>query len=180
MSARLRDLGRLGRWLLRDERGGMLENISSMSMSWYALFSVFLMNVQLGQGYHQRDMVDHAASVAADTVTKTLCADAEDYGGTPPGEYKGDREKAVNKAVEPLLGLVAPKDACKVKATAAGGGSGGGASAGDGKKEMDVTVSCEIPCSIPLAAQVMCSGSPPHISFEAKQKATATGCDSGK
>ena len=48
-----------------------------------------------------------------------------------------------------------------------------------GKKQMDVSVACEIPCNIPFAAQILCKGSPSHVSFEAKQQATATGCDSG-
>jgi hypothetical protein len=154
-----------------------LENGFSMSTSWYALFSVFLMNVQLGQNYHQRDMVDHAAAVAADTVTKTLCADTKDYGGVPQGQYSGAREKAVKDATSPILDLVAPKNACKVSAKS-GGAAGGSA---DGKKQMDVSVNCEIPCNVPFAAQIMCKGGPgkSHVNFEAKQKATATGCDSG-
>lgn len=156
-----------------------LENGFSMSTSWYALFSVFLMNVQLGQNYHQRDMVDHAAAVAADTVTKTLCADAKDFGGVPQGQYSGAREKAVKEATSPILDLVAPGDACKVSAKSAGGAGVGGGH--DGNKQMDVSVNCEIPCSVPFAAQIMCEGGPgkSHVKFEAKQRATATGCDSG-
>jgi hypothetical protein len=162
--------------LARDDRGGALENLSSTTMSWYVLFSVFLMNVQLGQSHHQRDMVDHAASVAADTVTKTLCADAKDYGGVPEGQYAGARAAAVNQAVEPILGLVAPAGACHVTVKPKGAGAGGD----PGAKEMDVEISCEIPCNVPLAAQVMCQGTPAHVSLDAKQKAVATGCDSGK
>jgi len=158
-----------------------IENGFSMSTSWYALFGVFLMNVQLGQNYHQRDMVDHAAAVAADTTTKTLCADKKDFGGVPQGQFTGAREKAVQDATSPILDLVAPKNACKVsaKSGAAAGASGasGASGADDGKKQMDVSVKCEIPCSVPFAAQLMCKGG--KVSFEAKQKATATGCDSG-
>jgi hypothetical protein len=167
---------RLVRRVLRDDRGGAMENLGSMSISWYVMFSVFLMNVQLGQSYHQRDMVDHAASVAADTVTKTLCADAKDYGGVAPGNYQGARKQAVDDAVSPILGLVAPKDACKLdvknSSTAGGGGD-------PGKKDMSVGIACEIPCRVPFAAQVMCKGSPRHVSFQSKRAATVTGCDSG-
>lgn len=169
-------IGRTFERLARDDRGGAMENLSSTTMSWYVMFSVFLMNVQLGQSYHQRDMVDHATSVAADTVTKTLCADAKDFGGVPLGQYAGDRAKAVNKAVEPILGLVAPKDACRVSVKP----KGGAGAADPANKAMDVEISCEIPCNIPLAAQIMCKGSPAHVSFEAKQTAIATGCDSGE
>lgn len=152
------------------------ENIASTAVSWTTLFSVFMMNVQLGQNYHQRDQVDHAAAVAGDTLTKTLCADAKDYGGVAPGEYAGARKQAVERAVKPLLGLVAPEGACKVNAKSASGGASA-AGADPGRKDMDLSVSCEIPCRIPVAAQVMCRNG--QVSFEAKQKATATGCDSG-
>lgn len=158
--------------LLRDERGGGLENVMSTSVSWFLMFGVFLMNVQLGQSAHQRDMVDHAASVAADTVTKSLCADAKDYGGAPIGTYVGARERAVNASVKPMLDLVAPADACQVRVKPAG------ANTDPGKREMDVDVRCEIPCKVPFAAQVMCEGSPRHVTFQSKQRAVAMGCDS--
>lgn len=169
----------LARLVIRDDRGGALENGFSMSTSWFALFSVFLMNVQLGQNYHQRDMVDHAASVAADSVTKTLCADAKDYGGVPQGQYTGARKKAVDDATKPILGLVAGDSDCKVSASSAGGeGSDLAGVADPGRKPMDVSVRCEIPCKVPFAAQIMC-GAGSKITLESKQKATATGCDSG-
>lgn len=161
--------------LARDDRGGVLENVSSLSVSWYVTFGVFLMNVQLAQSYHQRDMVDHAASVAADTVTKTLCADAKDFGGAPEGQYGGAREAAVKKAIEPILGLVAPPDACRVTVKP----REDAADADPGKKEVDVELACELPCKIPFAAQVMCKGTG-HVSFAAKQRAVAMGCDSGE
>lgn len=162
--------------IVHDDRGGLLENVSSLSLSWFAMFSVFLMNVQLGQSYHQRDLVDHAASVAADTAAKTLCADPKDFDGVARGDYRGARAKAVESAVRPILGLAAMSDACRVTAhpkAATEAASGGGA------KEIEVQVDCEIPCRIPVAAQAMCSGSPARVTFQAKQKAVAMGCDGG-
>lgn len=147
------------------------ENIASTAVSWTCLFSVFMMNVQLAQNYHQRDMVDHATAVAADTVTKTLCADAKDYGNVPPGEYAGARTAAVENAAKPLLELVAPPDACRVNVKASS------ASADPGRKDMDVSVACEIPCRIPIASAAMCRDG--KVSFTAKQSAVVTGCDSG-
>jgi hypothetical protein len=150
----------------------MVETFFSTSVSWTLVFGGFLMMTQLGQNTHQRDVLDHATSVAADTVTKTLCADAKDYGGVPLGTYAGARAQAVTSAVDPLLSLVAPKNACKVnvKPTAAG-------TADPGSRPMDVEIACEIPCKVPFAAQVMCSGWPGHVNFTAKQTAMAMGCD---
>ena len=71
----------------------MIRNLLSMSMSWYVVFGTFLMTMQLGQTAHQRDIVDHATAVGADTLAKTLCADARDYGGTPLGVYAGERAR---------------------------------------------------------------------------------------
>lgn len=162
--------------LARDERGGLLENVSSLSLSWFAMFSVFLMNVQLGQSYHQRDLVDHAASVAADAAAKTLCADPKDFDGVARGDYRGARARAVESAARPILDLAATSDACHVTARPKAAAE---AASGGGTKEIEVQVDCEIPCRIPLAAQAMCSGSPAHVTFQAKQKAVAMGCDGG-
>lgn len=149
-------------------------NVLSTTVSWSVLFGVFLMNVQLTQAAHQRDMVDHATAVAADTVTKTLCASAKDFGGRPEGAYGGARELAVWKATEPLLGLVAPAGACRIRVTPAAA-----VSIDPGAREMNVEVSCDIPCRIPFAAEVMCHGSPSKLSFKGTQRAVAMGCDAG-
>lgn len=147
-----------------------------MSMSWYVVFGVFLMTVQLGQSAHQRDIVDHAASVAADTLTKTLCADARDYGGTPLGTYAGERARAVKAAVDPLLALAAPKDACRIDVRP----NAEAASADPAARPMELAITCTIPCSVPFAAQAMCEGWPGHVTFQAKQTAVAMGCDAGE
>ncbi|MBS2015305.1 MAG: hypothetical protein JST00_20630 [Deltaproteobacteria bacterium] len=148
-------------------------NVLTTTVSWSVLFGVFLMNLELGRAAHQRDMVDHAAAVAADTVTKTLCASAKDYAGMPEGAYGGAREAAVWKAVGPRLDLVAPPGACRIRATPAG------PSLDPGVREMSVEVSCEIPCRIPFAAEIMCHGSPRSLTFKASQRAVAMGCDAG-
>ncbi len=59
------------RELLRDTRGEATTNTLGFALTWFVTFFVFLMNVQLGQLFHRRDVVDHAAAVAADTAKKT-------------------------------------------------------------------------------------------------------------
>lgn len=131
-----------------------------------------MMNMQLGRNYIQRDMVDHATAVAADSTMKTLCADSKDYGGVPLGEYKGARATAIRDSIEPLIGLVSSsRDACKLNVREGAGGTA------PGTRAVEVELRCDFPCNIPIAADLMCSGSPKRVVFVAKRSTVAMGCD---
>src|SRR5882672_5005211 len=116
------------KWSLRverfwkDTRGSAQSNMLSFAPTWFVVFGVFLMNVQLSRNYMQRDMVDHATSVAADTAMKVMCADSQDYGGAAMGEFSGGRAEAIRRSVEPTLHLASShnNDVCKVTATQKG------------------------------------------------------------
>ncbi|WP_394847129.1 hypothetical protein LZC95_06625 [Pendulispora brunnea] len=164
---------------LSDTNGSGISNMFSFAPTWFIVSGVFLMNVQLSRNYMQRDMVDHAAAIAADTAMKTICADARDFGGASQGEFTGGRASAIRASVEPVLGLVAQGQAsalskddqtCKVTARPVHGGI-------PGSRQVEVEVRCEFPCDLPFAAQMMCSGSPRHVTFAAKQTTVAMGCD---
>jgi len=156
---------------LSDTQGSGISNMFSFAPTWFIVSGVFLMNVQLSRNYVQRDMVDHAAAIAADTASKTICADARDFGGAPQGEFTGGRAAAIRASVEPVLGLVSNSNqTCQVTATPKPGST-------PGARETEVEVRCEFPCELPLAAQMMCTGSPRHVTFVAKQKTVAMGCD---
>ena len=68
--------------LWKDTRGEMTTSSLSFALTWFVTFFVFLMNVQLGQLFHRRDVVDHAAAVAADIAKKTYCMTEEDKSAT--------------------------------------------------------------------------------------------------
>lgn len=157
--------------LLRDQRGGAMTTMLSLSPTWLVVFGVFLMNAQLGRNYVQRDVVDHATALAADATTKTLCADASDFGGAPAGQLTGARADAVRASIEPVLSLVSSSQGCHVDARTLGQGEA------SGTRQVDVVVTCDFSCDIPFAAQVMCSGSPPHVTFSRHQTTVAAGCD---
>jgi hypothetical protein len=142
-------------WL--DTSGTATTNLLSFAPTWFFTFSVFLMNVQLGRHYVQRDVVDHAAALAADTTSKTYC------------ENSGGSTASVNTSIQTLMQMVSSSNPCQVtqKESGSGGESGG--------REIDVTVTCRFPCTIPLASQVMCNGG--YVTFTASQKTTSMGCD---
>ncbi|WP_394822990.1 hypothetical protein [Pendulispora albinea] len=159
------------RRFLSDTRGSGVSNMFSAAPTWFVVFGVFLMNVQLSRNYVQRDMVDHATAIAADTASKVMCADARDFGGAPQGSFTGGRADAIRSSVDPVLGLVSKgSQVCNVEATPKG-------SSTPGAREIDVKIRCEFPCELPFAAQLMCSGSPKHVTFEGKQTTVAMGCD---
>jgi hypothetical protein len=158
--------------LLKDTRGSAQSNMLSFAPTWFVVFGVFLMNVQLSRNYMQRDMVDHAAAVAADTAMKVMCADTQDY-GAPMGEFAGGRAAAIKRSVDSTLKLASKhEDACKVTATPKGQTESGG-------REIEVEVNCEFPCEVPFAAQLMCSGgaTSKHVTLVKKQTTVAMGCD---
>jgi hypothetical protein len=161
----------LARRLLRDQRGSAMTQLLSLSPTWFIVFGVFLMNAQLGRNYVQRDVVDHATALAADATMKTLCADARDFGGAPAGQLTGARADAVRASIDPVLSLVSSSQGCKVDARTLGPGEA------SGTRQVEVEVTCDFSCDIPFAAHVMCSGSPPHVTFTARQTTVAAGCD---
>lgn len=130
------------------------------SLTFFVTFFVFMMNVQLGQLFHRRDAVDHAAAIAADTAKKTYCAKEEDKGAT---------EQAAKEAFEPVLETAAGQNECSVQIRPQGEGSDPGA------KELEVALECRFPCQIPVAAQVMCKSG--NVTFASKLKTVALGCD---
>lgn len=149
---------------LRDTSGNAVTEALSFSPTWFVVFGVFLMNVQLGRNYEQRDMVDHAASLAADAVMKNVCDSAD-------GTLEGQSLAAVNAQVQPLFQLVSSaKNPCKVTATPSGGES-----SVSGARPLEVDVTCKFPCTIPFASNLMCTGG--FVTFTAKQRTVAMGCD---
>jgi hypothetical protein len=180
-----RTMGPLAR-LVRDESGGIVDNTFTTAIGWYVVFGMFLMFMQYAQIAHQRDVIDHAASVGGDELMKTLCANPMDYGETPLGAYVGARATAVQSAVEPLLDLVAPKGACQVAAMPADVTEQPTAvSPETGARPMGLEIRCKIPCKIPFAAQMMwmCDGREDvintSVTLSAKHTVVAMGCDSG-
>ena len=146
--------------LFRDTRGEATTNTLGFALTWFIAFSVFLMNVQLGQIFHRRDVVDHAAAVAADTAKKTYCMNEENKGAT---------EAQAKKSVQNVLDSAGGNEACKLTVDARGGGSD------PGSKPLEVKLECSFPCKVPIAAQVMCKGG--QTKLEAKIQTVAMGCD---
>jgi hypothetical protein len=128
-------------------------NLLSFSITWFVTGSVFLMNVQLGKSYVQRDTVDHAAAMAADVAMKTYC----------DGDNGADRA-----AVAPVLDMVGSATDCSVTTMETGINGAGG-------RELDTAVKCRFKCSIPIASQVMCTQG--HVTFEKHRHTVAMGCD---
>jgi hypothetical protein len=143
--------------LLRDTSGNATTNLLSFAPTWFFTFGVFLMNTQLGRHYVQRDIVDHAVALAADTTSKTYC------------ENQGQSSAAVSASIQPLIQMVSGGDPCQVQQQESGGGGDSGG------RQIDVTVTCRFPCTIPFASQLMCDGG--YATFKASQKTTAMGCD---
>ena len=146
--------------LLRDTRGEITSNTLGFALTWFVAFFVFLMNVQLGQLFHRRDVVDHAAAIAADVAKKTYCMKEEDKGAT---------EQEAKKAIKNVLDSAGGNEACKLSINASGGSSDPGA------KGLEVKLECSFDCKVPIAAQVMCKGGTSKL--DAKIETVALGCD---
>jgi hypothetical protein len=132
-------------------------NLLSFSTTWFVAFNVFLMNVQLGRNYVQRDAVDHAAAVAADTAGKTYCDSSSSSSAA-----------ATKRSVQPVLDMVGSPDSCQVVTTQKGIGESAG-------RELDVAIKCRFACTIPIASQAMCTNG--FVTFEKHQTTVAMGCD---
>jgi hypothetical protein len=161
--ARLRD----------DTRGDLIATTMSLAMSMFVVSGIFLLNTQLNKAYIQRDMVDHAAALAADAANKVLCANSSATGGDALGSTTGSRADTVRNAVQPLLNLVAAQDQCKIEYLQ----GDSPVSQVQPDQQLDVQVTCTIPCSVPFAAARMCNGSPPSLTYKAKQSIQPVGCD---
>jgi len=146
--------------LFRDTRGEATTNTLGFALTWFVTFFTFLMNVQLGQLFHRRDVVDHAGAVAADTAKKTYCMKEEDKSAT---------EAEAKKAINAVLDSAGGNEACQVSINPQGEGSD------PGSKTLEVKLQCKFPCKVPIAAQVMCSGGKSEI--DAKLTTVAMGCD---
>ena len=145
--------------LLRDERGDTA-SVLGFSLTWFVTFSVFMMNVQLGQLFHRRDAVDHAAAIAADTAKKTYCQKQENLAAT---------ESEAKRLIEPTLETAGSAEDCKVTV------AGDGESQDPGAKSLSVSLQCSFECKIPIASSVMCKNG--RVQFDSKLKTTALGCD---
>ena len=146
--------------LFRDTRGEVTTNTLGFALTWFVAFFVFLMNVQLGQLFHRRDVVDHAAAIAADVAKKTYCMKEEDKSAT---------EQEAKKAIRSVLDSAGGNEACKLSVDAKGGGGDPGA------KALEVKLECSFDCKVPIAAQFMCKGGTSKL--DAKLETVALGCD---
>lgn len=144
----------------RDTRGEATTTTLGFALTWFVAFFVFLMNVQLGQLFHRRDVVDHAAAVAADVAKKTYCMKEEDKSAT---------EQEAKRAIRSVLDSAGGNEACTLSVDARGAGSDPGA------KNLDVRLECSFDCNVPIAAQVMCRGGASKL--DAKLRTVALGCD---
>lgn len=143
-----------------DTRGETVTNHLGFAMTWFCIFFTFLMNVQLGQLFHRRDVVDHAAAVAADTAKKTYCMKEENKSAT---------EQEAKKAVKNFLDTAGGNEACQLSISSKGSGSDPGA------KPLEVKLECNFDCKIPIASQFMCKGGKSKL--DAKLQTVAMGCD---
>jgi len=146
--------------LFRDTRGEATTNTLGFALTWFVAFSTFLMNVQLGQLFHRRDVVDHAAAIAADTAKKTYCMKEGDKSAT---------EQEAKKAIKNVLDTAGGNEACTLSIEESGGSSDPGA------KGLQVKLECSFDCKVPIAAQVMCHGGVSKL--DAKLDTVAMGCD---
>ena len=146
--------------LWQDGRGEMTTTSLGFALTWFVTFFVFLMNVQLGQLFHRRDVVDHAAAIAADTAKKTYCMKEEDKSAT---------EQEATRSIRNVLDTAGGSQACKLSVDASGGSSDPGA------KGLKVKLECAFDCNVPIAAQVMCKGG--KLKLDAKIETVALGCD---
>lgn len=145
---------------VRDSRGEVTTNTLGFTLTWFCIFFTFLMNVQLGQLFHRRDVVDHAAAIAADTAKKTYCMKEENKSAT---------EQEAKKAIDKVLDTAGGNEACQLSINSKGGGGDPGA------KPLEVKLECNFDCKVPIAAQVMCKGGKSKL--DAKLQTTAMGCD---
>jgi hypothetical protein len=136
----------------------MNANLLGFSLTWFVIFFVFLMNVQLGQLFYRRDIVDHATTIATDMANKSYCQNDENITAT---------EADALRAIDPLLETAGGR--CLVSVKTAGSGADPGA------KPLDVGVKCAFACKVPIAAQFMCKGGQTLLS--SKQRTVAIGCD---
>jgi len=144
----------------KDSRGEMTGGQLSFALTWTCTFFTFLMNVQLGQIFHRRDVVDHAAAIAADTAKKTYCMKEENKSAT---------EQEALRTIKNVLDTAGGNEACKLTIDAKGSSSDPGA------KPLDVQLKCDFDCKIPIASQFMCKGG--KTKLEAKIETVAMGCD---
>lgn len=165
------------RRLLRDEGGSALTNLFSMATAMPVAVGFSFLTMQIFQSSHHRDMIDHAASIAADSVTKSLCSNSKDFGGVPRGVYAGGRQLYVEQQVRSRLAQYVANDKCRVSVKPS---KASATSADFGSLPMDVEVSCDAPCNFPFAAQLLCTGSPRHLKLTATRTAVPMGCDAGE
>lgn len=163
--------------LARDEHGSAVTNVLSMATAMPVAVGFSFLTMQLFQSSYHRDMVDHAASVAADAMTKSLCSNTDKFGGTPRGAYTGARQAYVEERVRSQMAQVGSKDKWRITAKP---GTSAATTPDLGSMPMDVEVAFDAPCSFPFAAQILCEGSPRHLSLKASQSAVAMGCDAGE
>ncbi len=149
-----------GRALWLDERGEVTANTLGFAMTWFTAFFVFLMNTQLGQLFHRRDVVDHAAAIAADTAKKTYCMNEEDKSAT---------EQEAKNAIRNVLDTAGGNEACTLSVDPNGGSSDPGA------RGLRVKLQCAFDCKIPIAAQFMSKGGTSKL--DATIQTVAMGCD---
>jgi hypothetical protein len=145
---------------LADTRGEATTNTLGFALTWFVTFFVFLMNVQLGQLFHRRDVVDHAGALAADTAKKTYCMKEENSSAT-----EAEAKKSMQSVLETAGGE------CQLAIKPGGGGGGGD----EGAKPLDVELKCSFDCKVPIASRFMCDGG--KTKLEAKLKTVAQGCD---
>jgi hypothetical protein len=146
----------------RDDRGQMAPELLGFLFIFFIVAFIFLMNVQLAQLFHCRDVVDHAGALAADSAKKTYCA------------KQGSSEAAVQeakKSMRVVMDTAGGSEKCDVSVSAKGQSSDPGA------KELDVKIDCKFDCRIPVAAQILCHDKHGSISMKAQLKTAALGCD---
>jgi hypothetical protein len=139
-------------------RGEATSNTLGFALTWFVMFFVFLMNVQLGQLFHRRDVVDHAAAIAADTAKKTYCMKEENATAT---------KLEVKRAMQSVLDTAG--GACELSIIPGAGGFD------DGATGLELTLKCSFDCQVPIASRVMCKGGKSEL--DAKLKTVAMGCD---
>jgi hypothetical protein len=146
------------RRLLADTRGEATSNTLGFALTWFVVFFVFLMNVQLGQLFHRRDVVDHAAAIAADTAKKTYCMKEENELAT---------KVEVKRAIQSVLDTAGGDCDLAMKP-----GPGG---VDEGAKGLELSLKCSFDCRVPIASRFMCKGGKSEL--DAKLKTVAMGCD---
>jgi len=134
-------------------------NTLGFALTWFVTFFVFLMNVQLGQLFHRRDVVDHAGALAADTAKKTYCMKEENKSAT-----ESEAKRVIKNVMDTAGGE------CQLSINQSGGGGGD-----EGAKGLEVNLKCSFDCQVPLASRFMCKNGKSEL--DAKLKTVAQGCD---